>query len=144
MAAEIGMVRWRNEFVEHVVETMRAFGPVEAKAMFGGWGLYHRGAFFALIAGDALYFKVDDENRPRFAARGLEAFVYSMKDGTKLAMNYHQAPEEALESPRDMAEWARLGYGAALRAAAKKGAKGKTAAMKTPVPKKVTAPGKRR
>jgi DNA transformation protein len=140
----------RNEFVEHVVETMRAFGPVEPKAMFGGWGLYHRGAFFALIAGDALYFKVDDENRPRFAARGLEAFVYPMKDGTTLAMNYHQAPEEALESPPDMAEWARLGYGAALRAAAKKGAKGKTVAMQSTLPKKraaprkVTAAGKRR
>jgi len=26
--------------------------------------------------GTAFYFKVDDENRPRFAARGLEAFVY--------------------------------------------------------------------
>jgi len=44
-----------SEFVEHVVETMRAFGHVEAKAMFGGWGLYHRGAFFALIAEDALF-----------------------------------------------------------------------------------------
>jgi DNA transformation protein len=132
----------RSEFVEHVVETMRAFGHVEAKAMFGGWGLYHRGTFFALIAEDALYLKVDDENRPRFAARGLDAFVYSMKDGTKLAMNYHKAPEEALESPPDMAEWARLGYGAALRAAAKKGAKGKAEATKMAIPKKRTAPKK--
>ena len=89
-----------QEFVEHVVETVRAFGPVEAKAMFGGWGIYHRGAFFALIAVDALDFKVDDENRPRFAARGLEAFVYPMKDGTTLSMNYHQAPEEALGACR--------------------------------------------
>jgi DNA transformation protein and related proteins len=132
----------RNEFVEHIVETMRSFGRVVVKAMFGGWGLYHRGAFFALIAGDALYLKLGDENRPRFAARSLEAFVYSMKDGTKLTMNYHQVPEEALESPPDMAEWARLGYGAARRAAAKKGVKAKTETMKTAVPKKRTAPKK--
>jgi DNA transformation protein len=110
----------RSEFVEHVLETMRRFGPVEAKSMFGGWGLYHQGLFFALIAEDALYLKTDDENRADFEAHGLEPFVYSMKDGDKLTMSYRQAPEEALESPDVMAEWARRGYAAALRAAAKK------------------------
>jgi DNA transformation protein len=109
-----------SEFVEHVVETMREFGPVEAKSMFGGWGLYHQGLFFALIAEDALYLKTDDENRADFVARGLEPFVYSMKDGETLTMSYRQAPEDALESPDVMAEWARRGYAAALRAAARK------------------------
>src|SRR5512132_2524530 len=89
----------RSEFVEHVVETMRRFGPVEAKAMFGGWGLYHRGSFFALIAEDALYIKTDDESRADFEALGLEPFVYAMKDGQTLTMTYRQAPEEALENP---------------------------------------------
>lgn len=110
----------RGEFVEHVVETMRAFGPVEAKAMFGGWGLYHRGAFFALVAGDVLYLKTDAANRARFEAEGLDPFVFQAKDGKKTAMSYRRAPDEALESPAVMAEWARLGYEAALRAAAAK------------------------
>ena len=43
----------RSAFVEHVVEMLRTFGAVEARAMFGGWGLYHRGAFFALVADEA-------------------------------------------------------------------------------------------
>jgi DNA transformation protein len=110
----------RSEFVEHVVETMRRFGPVEPKSMFGGWGLYHQGLFFALIAEDALYIKTDDENRADFEALGLEPFVYAMKDGETLTMSYRAAPEEALENPDVMAEWARRGYAAALRAAAKK------------------------
>ena len=110
----------RSEFVEHVVETMRRFGPVEAKAMFGGWGLYHQGLFFALIAEDALYIKTDDQSRGDFEALGLEPFVYAMKDGQTLTMTYRAAPEEALESPEVMAQWARRGYAAALRAAAKK------------------------
>ena len=110
----------RSEFVEHVVETMRRFGPVEAKSMFGGWGLYHQGLFFALIAEDALYIKTDDGNRADFEALGLEPFVYAMKDGETLTMSYRAAPEEALESPDVMAEWARRGYAAALRAAARK------------------------
>jgi|SRR5687768_1326823 len=110
----------RSEFVEHVVETMRRFGPVDAKAMFGGWGLYHQGVFFALIAEDALYIKADDGNRADFDALGLEPFVYSMKDGQSLTMSYRAAPEEALESPDVMAEWARRGYAAGLRATGKK------------------------
>jgi DNA transformation protein len=108
----------RSQFVEHVVEMMRAFGAVEAKAMFGGWGLYHRGAFFAIVAQDALYLKTDAQNRGQFEAQALEPFVFRSKDGTKTAMSYRCAPDEALEDPAVMAEWARYGYEAALRAAA--------------------------
>jgi DNA transformation protein len=110
----------RSEFVEHVVETMRAFGPVEARAMFGGWGLYHQGAFFALVAGDTLFLKTDAENRTHFEALGLEPFVFEAKGGKKSAMSYRRAPDEALESPAVMARWARYAYEAALRAAAAK------------------------
>jgi DNA transformation protein len=112
-------------FVTHVVETLRDFGPVEAKSMFGGWGLYHQGLFFALIAADSLYLKTDAENRAEFDARGLQPFVYEMKDGDRIVMHYLQAPEEALESPAAMVPWARSAYGAALRAAAHKPAKRK-------------------
>jgi DNA transformation protein len=108
----------RSEFVEHVVETMRLLGPVEAKAMFGGWGLYHHGAFFALVTGDTLFLKTDAENRARFEALGLEPFVFESKDGKKTAMSYRRAPAEALEDAAVMAEWARYAYEAALRAAA--------------------------
>jgi DNA transformation protein len=118
-----------SQFVLHVVETMRRFGPVQAKPMFGGWGLYHDGVFFALIAEEALYLKADDESRPHFEARGLQPFVYRMKDGDTITMTYFQAPEDALESPDAMAEWARRGYAAALRAQA---ARKKTAGRAKP------------
>jgi DNA transformation protein len=107
----------RNEFVEHVLETMRIFGRVEPKSMFGGWGLYHEGVFFALIAENVLYLKVDAEVRPAFEALGLPPFVYESRLGQKTAMQYHQAPDEALDSPEIMAEWARRSFAAALRAA---------------------------
>jgi DNA transformation protein len=105
-----------SEFVAHVVETMSAFGPVECKSMFGGWGLYHGGIFFALVAADILYFKVDDETAAAFDAGKLPNFVYESRVGERISMSYRQAPAEALESPAVMETWARLGYGAALRA----------------------------
>ena len=126
----MGRMAKRSEFVEHVLETMRLFGAVEAKAMFGGWGLYHRGTFFALVAGDALYLKVDDANRADFEALGLGPFVYPMKDREPITMSYYAAPGEALENQQEMAGWARRGYAAALRAAAKKPGKKKPLEMK--------------
>ena len=105
-----------DQFVAHVVETMRDFGPVTAKSMFGGWGLYHAGLFFALIADDTLYLKVDEDNLVEFESAGLGPFVYVTKDGDRMTMAYRQAPAEALESPAAMVAWARSGYGAALRA----------------------------
>jgi DNA transformation protein len=110
----------RSETVEHLLELMKPFGAVTAKSMFGGWGLYREGLFFALVADDVLYLKVDDETRATFEAAGLEPFVFRTKDGTATAMSYRRAPDEALESPDEMARWARLGYGAAVRAAAAK------------------------
>lgn len=107
-----------TEFVLHVLETMRRFGPVEAKAMFGGWGLYHQGLFFALIADDALCLKADDENLAEFKRAGLKPFVYEMKSGETMTLHYYHAPEEALEDAEVMAKWARSAYGAALRKAA--------------------------
>ena len=108
-----------SPFVEHVIDTMRAFGAVEAKPMFGGWGLYHAGLFFALVADDTLYLKVDAENRAAFDSAGLPPFCYHTRYGEAIAMSYHQAPDDALEDAEAMAEWARLAFGAALRAAAR-------------------------
>src|SRR6185436_6638229 len=102
---------------------MHELGPVTAKSMFGGWGLYHEGLFFALIADETLYLKVDEENRARFEAAGLPPFVYVTKDGDRMSMSYFQAPPDALESPAVMVEWARLGYAAALRAKTRKPAR---------------------
>ena len=113
-------VNARNDFVAHVVETMRELGAVIPKQMFGGWGLYHEGLFFALIIEDTLYLKVDDDNRGEFEGAGLPSFVYVTKDGERIAMSYHQAPADALENPAAMATWARSGYGAALRAKTRK------------------------
>lgn len=113
----------RSAFIEHVLDSLRSFGPVEARAMFGGWGFYHEGLFFALVADDVLYFKTDEENRAEFDARGLAPWVYEPKDGKGMVTQYRQAPEEGFEDSQVMARWARSAYGAALRAAAKKARK---------------------
>ena len=110
-----------SEFVTHVLELLEALGPVSAKPMFGGYGIYLDGLMFALVADDALYLKVDDVSRDAFAAAGLEAFNYAKK-GKIYQMSYHAAPEDALEDGQLLRDWARKAVDAAMRAARTKAA----------------------
>ena len=106
----------RSEFVELVVESLRAFGPVTVRPMFGGWGLYRDGVFFALVASETLYFKSDEESRAEFERASPGPFTFEKK-GETVVTHYYAVPEDAFEDPQVMKRWARLGYAAALRAA---------------------------
>jgi DNA transformation protein len=68
-----------KEFVTYVVDLMQSLGPVRAKSMFGGHGIFLEGLMFGLIADSVLYFKVDQQTEMEFKARGLEAFKYNKK-----------------------------------------------------------------
>jgi DNA transformation protein and related proteins len=108
-----------KEFVAYVVELMQSIGPVRAKGMFGGHGIFLEGLMFGLIADSILYLKVNKETENEFIARGLEAFTYNKK-GKEFKMSYYQAPEEVLEDDDEMNSWASKAYGVALKAASKK------------------------
>lgn len=110
-----------DEFMEFVVEMLQLFGAVTAKKMFGGYGLYKDGIMFALIADDALYFKVDDVSRNDFTGHGLTPFTYT-KNGTQYKMSYYGAPDDVFEDIEVMAEWAEKAFCAALRANMEKNA----------------------
>lgn len=105
-----------NEFTAYVVELMQLMGPVLAKAMFGGFGIFLEGLMFGLIADSVLYLKVDKETENEFKAKGLEPFTY-IKKGKEIKMSYYQAPEETLDDDEEMNYWASKAYSAALRAA---------------------------
>jgi DNA transformation protein len=71
--------------------------------MFGGVGVYAGELFFALIADDTLYFKVDASTRPEFEARGMGPFrPFGDAGGT---MQYYQVPEDVLEDPEALRRW---------------------------------------
>jgi DNA transformation protein len=104
-----------KEFVSYIVELMQSIGPVNARPMFGGFGIFLDKLMFGLVADSILYLKVDQDTRPDFEARDLEAFSY-VKNNKSYNMSYYQAPEEALENPEDMATWANRAYAVALAA----------------------------
>jgi DNA transformation protein len=111
------------DFVAHVLELMRPTAPAQARAMFGGHGIYAGGPIVAIVIDDVLYFKTDEASRAEFAARGLEPFVYTTRRGEKSATSYRRAPDEALESADAMRGWLRSAQAAALRSAGTKRAR---------------------
>ncbi len=104
-----------SAFVDGVLGTLLPLGPVRARAMFGGWGLFLDDAMFGLIARERLYFKVDAESQPRFAAAGAVAYTY-LRQGKRVALSYWEAPSGAAA----ILPWAELGLEAARRARGKR------------------------
>jgi len=109
----------RDPLVEYLLELLAPLGRVDARRMFGGWGVYADGIMIGLVAGEALHLKVDTQTRASFEAAGSAPFVYASKSKT-ITMSYWSLPDEALDSPEAMQPWAQLALDAALRKAAAK------------------------
>ena len=114
------------DFRDYVLDLLEPLGRVRARAMFGGAGMYLDDTFFAILANDVLYLKVDDANRGEFEAAGAAPFKpFADKPHT---MSYYEAPAEVMEESGDLCAWALRVWEAARRA----GARGSTKRKKTP------------
>jgi len=65
--------------------------------MFGGYGIFHQGKMFALVADSRLYFKVDDSTRQAFEVAGSARFR---------SMPYYEVPGDVMEDPGGFRRWA--------------------------------------
>ncbi|MGF1454644.1 MAG: TfoX/Sxy family protein [Alphaproteobacteria bacterium] len=108
-------------FIEDILTPL---GPVRIRSMFGGAGVYADLAdgpvMFALIADETLYLKVDDGNRAAFEEAGMQPFTYEGKDGKRGVMSYYRCPDDLLEEPGALKQWAMDALDAALRSGIRK------------------------
>ena len=103
------------EFRAFVEDQIGRVTPVRSRPMFGGLGLYSGELFFGVVDDDVLYFKVDDETRPRYVKRRMRAFNPM---GTPMN-GYWQVPAGVLEDADELAIWTRQAIDVAGRARAK-------------------------
>lgn len=103
-----------SEFCDYALDLLAPLGPVTARRMFGGHGIYLDGVMFALIASDTLYIKADGATKDHFAAAGSRPFTYAGKN-KPVEMSYWQAPMDAMEDPDALLPWALRGIEAARR-----------------------------
>ena len=102
---------FRTFVLEQLEQTAR---EIHARAMFGGVGIYAGELFFALIANDILYFKVDDETRPDYTALGMKPFRPYGEDGEE--MKYFEVPVAVLEDADALRPWVAAALAVAGRA----------------------------
>jgi DNA transformation protein and related proteins len=121
-------------YVEDLLQLLEPLGLVQARFMFGGWGLYQDGCMFGLVIGERLYLKTDDTTRAAFESAGGEPFVYDSGTGRKpVTLSYWTPPPDAVDDTHALLPWARRATDAAFRAAALK-------ARKKPVARKTRRP----
>lgn len=130
-------------FIEFAVELLGRVGPVRARAMFGGHGLYLGDAMIGLVDDDEIFLKTDEETRPRFAEAGCRQWIFE-GGGKRMESSYFRPPDEAHESPEDMEPWGRLAVEAGRRAAAAKRARKAKKGKVTKGKAKVAAGAKRK
>ena len=124
-----------QEFATYCCDLLGAIGPCVLRRMFGGFGISTGGLTIAIMTdlgqGEKLWLKADDETRTQFEAAGCQRFGY-LREGVSRSMNYYSAPEEAMDSPQQMAPWARLALDAALDAALMAASKSKASTTVKP------------
>lgn len=110
-------------FRAFIVDQLSRVAPqIRAKSMFGGVGIYSGDLFFALIAGDELYLKVDESNRPDYEARGIAPFRPYGPDGE--VMQYYPVPEDLLEDIEVLRVWVDKAIDVARRKKGRRRSKG--------------------
>jgi DNA transformation protein len=100
------------EFRAFVEDQIGRVTPLRSRPMFGGLGLYSGHLFFGVVDDDILYFKVDDETRPRYKKLRMRPFNPM---GTPMN-GYWQVPPGVLEDADDLGSWVREAVEVAGRA----------------------------
>ncbi len=91
-------------FKEFVLDQLSGLGRVDARSMFGGYGLYNAGTFFAILFKGRLYFKTDEKTRPLYEGKGMKPFQPSAK---QILKNYYEVAADVLEEADTLVQWAR-------------------------------------
>jgi DNA transformation protein len=95
-----------DEYLDYVLDQLEDIGSISVRRMFGGAGLYLDGIFFAIIADDVLYFKVDDTNLPDYLEAGMAKFH---------TLRYYEVPVDVLEDRDKLRVWADRAVAVAIR-----------------------------
>jgi DNA transformation protein len=103
-----------NDFITYLLDLLHPLGPVRAKRMFGGFGIYLNDWMFGIVVDEVFYLKADDRNRKDFEAQNLPPFTYQKK-GKEITMSFYPAPADAMEDGELLCQWAKGSLEAAKR-----------------------------
>jgi DNA transformation protein and related proteins len=109
-----------DSFAEFLREQLAPLGRITMRRMFGKTGVFCDGVMLGMVRDNALYFRVDEDNRAAF--KEAESFLplnYEKKGGT-IDLSFWRAPERLFDEPDELVAWAQAALAAARRVAAKR------------------------
>jgi len=93
-----------ESFKDFVLDQLQELDAVEARRMFGGYGLYRDETFFGILHKGRLYFKIDETTVKEYRKRKMKPFRPNAKQMLK---SYYQVPVEIIEDVERLADWAK-------------------------------------
>ena len=90
-------------FRERVLNQLSILGNINGRPMFGGHGIYWEGVIFAIEYRDRLYFKVDEQSKGEYVAKGMGPFRPNERQTLK---SYYEVPPDVLDDTEALLSWA--------------------------------------
>jgi DNA transformation protein len=92
-----------ESFKDFVLDQLQELDGVEARRMFGGFGLYQDETFFGIVHKGKLFFKIDDSTVGEYQRRKMKPFRPNAKQTLK---SYYQVPVDIIENADELRKWA--------------------------------------
>ena len=92
-----------ESFKDFVLDQLAELDSVEARRMFGGYGLYRDETFFGIVHKGKLFFKIDESTVGEYRKRKMKPFRPNPKQTLK---SYYQVPVDIIEDADELSQWA--------------------------------------
>lgn len=101
----------KHQYRDYILDLLQPYGPISARSLFGGFGIYYNELIIGIIIDNQLYFKVDAHLKSDFEALNSVPFTYESKDGSKkVSMPYMTVPDSILENRDELPLWIQKSY----------------------------------
>jgi DNA transformation protein len=115
-----------ESYAEFLREQFAPLGRVTLRRMFGKSGVFCDGVMFGMVTENALYFRIDEQNRTIFReAESFPPLNYRKKSST-IDLAFWRVPDRLFDEPDEFLVWARAALAAANRVAVKRKRKGRS------------------
>lgn len=111
-------LQFKNKLEQQILSKLP--GEFKIKPMFGGYGIYCDGIFFAIIADSELYLKGAKTDNSVFINEGSREFIYSQGNHKPVGMNYWLVPEKILTDITKLKEWVDKAIASSVKAKRRK------------------------
>jgi DNA transformation protein len=93
----------RDDLLDYVLDQLRGVRSIEARSMFGGFGLYRDGLFFGIVFEGRFFMRTSPSTRSKYVNAGMTRFRPNARQTLK---SYYEVPQEVLDDATTLACWA--------------------------------------